>query len=146
MPTIQTVELDGVVIRNLIQIATMMHTSTLQTFPRPRSKMLWFSCLNSLNTSKLRVFSCLTKPRMEMVGENDETESTTVDQPHSLEDLIILLSDDSSPASCVWRDGAWVLPCCAFIDLQELLRDVLDVVKRGSDWKTRSGNEGTRTL
>jgi len=145
MPTIQTVELDGV-IRNLRQIATMMHSSTLQTFPRPCPKMLWFYCLNSLDTSKLQVFSCLTKPRMEVVGENYKTEPTTVDQPRGLEDLIVLLSDDSGPASCVCRDGAWVLPSFAFIDLQKLLRDVPDVMKRGSDWKTRIGNEGTRTL
>ena len=64
MPTVQTVELYNVV-RNLKCTTTIIHTSTLQTFPRPRSKMLWFSVLNSLNGSKLQALPCLTNPRMD---------------------------------------------------------------------------------
>jgi len=82
----------------------------------------------------------------EVVGENDETEPTAINQPRGLEDLIVLLSDDSSPALCACGDSVWVRPRFAFIDLQELLRDILDVTKRVSDWKTRSGNKATRTL
>ena len=69
----------------------------------------------------------------EVVGENDETEPTTVDRPRGLEDLIVLLSDDPSPVVFVCRDGVWVLPCLALIDLQELLCDILDVTKGASD-------------
>ena len=70
---------------------------------------------------------------MEVVRKNDETEPTTVNQPRDLKDLIVLLGDDSSSASCVCRDGARVLLIFVFIDLQKLLRDVPDAMERGSD-------------
>ena len=82
----------------------------------------------------------------EVVGKHDKTEPTAVNQPRGLEDLFVLLSDDSIAVLCVRRDGVRVLPRPAFIDLQELLGDVLDVTKSRSDWKARSGNEGTHTL
>ena len=69
----------------------------------------------------------------EVVGKDDETEPTAVDQPRGLEDLIVLLSNDSGAALLVRRDGIWILPRLAFINLQELLGDVLGVTKRRSD-------------
>ena len=69
----------------------------------------------------------------EVVGENDEAEPAAVDQPCGLEDLIILFSDDPGTTLCVCRDNVWVLPRFAFIDFQELLGNVLDVMKGRSD-------------
>ena len=118
----------------------MIHTSMLQMLPRHGSKVPRFSCLNSLNTPKPQA------ENDQVVGEDDETKTTAVNQPHGLEDPIVLLSDDSSAASCISRNGVWVLPGFAFIDLQKLLGNALVMVKGGPDWKARSGNKGTRTL
>ena len=63
-----------------------------------------------------------------------------------MEYLIVLLSDDSSTSLRACRNGVQVLPRFAFIDLQEPLRDVLDVIKRGSDWKARNGDKETRRI
>ena len=79
----------------------------------------------------------------EVVGKDNHTEPTAVNRPCGLEDLIVLLGDDSS-AAFACGDGSWVVPRFAFVDLQELLSDVLDMMKSGSDWKECSGNKGAR--
>lgn len=69
----------------------------------------------------------------EIIGEDYETEPTTVDRPCGLENLLVLPNDDTST---VWRvswDQVWVLPRFAFIDFQELLGDVLDATNSVSD-------------
>jgi len=70
-----------------------------------------------------------TKNGREIVGEDDETEPTAVDQSGSLEDLLFLLNDDLGTVLPVGRDGMGVLPRSALVDLQELLGDVLDTTK-----------------
>ena len=67
-----------------------------------------------------------TKNRREIVGEDDETEPTAVDQSGSLEDLFFLLDDDLGTVWRVGRDRIRVLPRSALVDLQEFLGDVLD--------------------
>jgi len=78
-----------------------------------------------------------TENGRKVVGKDDETKPTAINGPCGLEDLIVLLSDDSSTALRVCGDGVRVLPSSAFIELQELLSDVLDVMKNGSDWKAQ---------
>ena len=67
MPAVQTIELDNMIRMDgyILQDEEVKHASTLQTFPRPRSKRPWSSLLNSLNGSKLQLLPCLTRPRME---------------------------------------------------------------------------------
>ena len=62
----------------------------------------------------------------EVVGEDDETEPTAVDQPCGLEDFIVLVGDGLGAAFLIVRNGVWIPPRSAFIDLQDLLGDVLD--------------------
>jgi len=70
-----------------------------------------------------------TKDGREIVGENDETEPTAVDQSCRLEYFIVLLD----LVACGKRP--WVPPRPTLIDLQEFLGDVLDRMKDGSGWK-----------
>jgi hypothetical protein len=65
----------------------------------------------------------------EVVGENDETEPTAVNQPSGLEDLFFLLDDDVSAVFCAGWDGIRVLPRSALVDLQEFLGDILDEIR-----------------
>jgi len=76
----------------------------------------------------------------EIVGENDETKPATVDQSGGLEDFLFLLNDDFSSVWCVFGDGVWVLPCSAFINLEEFLSNILDAMK--SESKRTSWEQG----
>ena len=87
-----------------------------------------------------------TKNGGEIVGENNGTEPTTVDQLGGLEDLLVLLNDDLSAVWSVRWDGIRVLPRSTFIDLQELLGDVLDTTGGKSDKGPRIRDEETHTL
>ena len=82
----------------------------------------------------------------EIIGENDKTEPAAVNQPCGLEDLLFLLNDDLGAFWGVCWDGVWVPPRSAFVDLQELLGDILDVFGNVSDRKPRGGSKGARTL
>ena len=82
-----------------------------------------------------------TKHGREIVGENNGTEPTTVDQPGGLEDLLFLLDDDFSTIWGANWDGIRVLPRSALIDLQELLGDILHTI---SGKYTRNPVLGTR--
>lgn len=79
----------------------------------------------------------------EVVGKDNHTEPAAVNRPCGLEDLIVLLGDDCIVVSA-WGDGIRVVPRVAFVDLQEFLSNVLDVMKSGSDWKECSGDKGAR--
>ena len=81
-----------------------------------------------------------------MVGENNGTEPTAVDQASGLKGLLPLLKDDLSTVWYVSSDGTRVLPISALIDLQELLGDILDTTSLESDHESRIGNEEMRTL
>jgi len=81
-----------------------------------------------------------TKNGREIVGEDDETEPTAVDQSGSLEDLLFLLNDDLGTVWGIGRDGIRVLPRSALVDLQELLGDVLDTTNGKSGQGSRIGN------
>ena len=81
-----------------------------------------------------------------MVGENNGTEPTPVDQASGLKDLLPLLKDDLSTVWYVSWDGIRVLPISALIDLQELLGDILDTTSLESDQESRIANEEMRTL
>ena len=74
-----------------------------------------------------------------IIGEDNETEPATVNRPGGLEDLFFLLDDDLGTVLRVRWDGVRVLPRSAFVDLQELLGDVLDTANgtldRKSYWK-----------
>ena len=70
-----------------------------------------------------------TEDGREIVGENDKTEPTTVDQSGGLEDLLFLLDDDIVTLWRVGWDRIRILPRSALVDLQELLGDVLDGTK-----------------
>ena len=74
-----------------------------------------------------------TENSREIVGENDETEPTAVDQSRSLEDFVILSGDSRGTVGCICGDGIRVLPAFAFIDLQEFLGDVLNDTKGRSN-------------
>ena len=87
-----------------------------------------------------------TENGREIVGENDETEPTAVDQPGGLEDFLLLLNDDFSTVWGVGWDGIGVLPRPALIDLQEFLGDVLYTTSGGSDQGRRIGGKGMHTL
>ena len=75
----------------------------------------------------------------EVVGENDHTEPTAVDQSRSLEDLVIL---GGNFGGAVLSDGVRVLPFFPFVDLQEFLGNVLDETKSRSDQEAWSGDKG----
>ena len=81
-----------------------------------------------------------TKNGREVVGEDDETEPTAVDQSGSLEDLLFLLDNDLSTVWRVGRDGIRVLPRSAFVNFQELLGDVLDTSNGKLGQEPRIGN------
>ena len=76
----------------------------------------------------------------EVVGKDDETEPTAVDQSGSLEDLLFLLNNDLSTVWRVGRDGIRVLPRSAFVNFQELLGDVLDTSNGKLGQEPRIGN------
>ena len=61
----------------------------------------------------------------EVVGEDDRTEPTAVDQPCGLEDFILLVGEGLGAAFTAWN-SVWILPRSTLIDLQDLLGDVLD--------------------
>ena len=61
----------------------------------------------------------------EVVGEDDETEPTAVDQPCSLEDFIVLVGDGLGAAFFTVWNSVWVAPRSTLIDLQDLLGDIL---------------------
>ena len=65
------------------------------------------------------------KDGREIVRKDNETEPTAVDRPRSLEDLIVLLNNKIGTIWEIGRNGTWVSPRSAFIDLQKLLGDVL---------------------
>jgi len=81
-----------------------------------------------------------TENGREVVGENDETEPTAVDQSGGLEYLLFLLNDDLGAVCGVGWDRIRILPRSALVDLQELLGDVLGTTSGKSGKELRSGN------
>jgi hypothetical protein len=77
----------------------------------------------------------------EVVGENDETEPTAVNQPSGLENLFFLLDDVGTAFRAGW-DGIRVLPRSALVDLQKFLCYILDEMSNELDQKLGTGNRG----
>jgi hypothetical protein len=131
-------------------------SSTLQTFPRRRSKSLWSKPRSSWELIiSYTGREWLGKPRTlkapgaalaneaenaaNVVRKDGTSEPSAIDETRRLKDLLFLSGDFLLALRVLQGDIIWVLPRTTLINLNQFVRDVLNVtINNGENIITRS--------